>query len=124
VEIALDPGYQFLDVDDLDTHQVLRGELALGLAALGYTDLDTGLIRGPDRRVTRLVASWAYQQMADGADELYRLAGIRYVSRLSNDRVCWANFPGVELEQRQALPVEREMPDLVAVAERFDHRVF
>ena len=124
VEVSLDPGYQFLDVDDLDTHQVLRGELALGLAALGYGDLDTGLIRGPDRRVTRLVASWAHQQMADGADELYRFAGIRYVSRLSNDWVCWAIFPGVELEQRQALPVEREMPDLVAVAERFGLRVF
>lgn len=98
--------------------------MALGLAALGYSDLDTGLIRGPDRRVTRLVANWAYQPMADVADELYRFAGIRYVSRLSNDWVCWAIFPGVELEQRQALPVEREMPALVAVAERFGLRVF
>jgi hypothetical protein len=124
VEVALDPGYRFLDVDDLDTHQFLRGELALGLAALGYDDLDLGLIRGPDRRVTRLVADWAYQQMADGADDLYRFAGVRYVSRLSNDWVCWALFPGVELEQRQALPVEREMPPLVAVAERFGLRVF
>ena len=57
-------------------------------------------------------------------DELYRFAGIRYVSRLSNDWVCWAIFPGVELEQRQALPIEREMPALVAVAERFGLRVF
>jgi RES domain len=124
VEVALDPGYRFLDVDDLDTHQVLRGELALGLAALGYGDLDVGLIRGPDRRVTRLVANWAHQQMADGDDDLYRFAGIRYMSRLSNDWVCWAIFPGVELEQRQALPVEREMPELVAVAARFGLRVF
>jgi len=73
VEVAVDPGYRFLDVDHLDTHQVLRGELALGLAALGYSDLDTGLIRGPDRRVTRLVAAWAHQQMADGDGELYTL---------------------------------------------------
>lgn len=103
---------------------MLRGELALGLAALGYDDLDVGLIRGPDRRVTRLVANWAYQQMADGDDDLYRFAGIRYMSRLSNDWVCWAIFPGVELEQRQALPVEREMPELVAVTKRFGLRVF
>jgi hypothetical protein len=124
VEVALDPGYRFLDVDDLDTHPVLRGALALGLAALGYGDLDVGLIRGPDRRVTRLVANWAYQQMADRDDDLYRFAGIRYMSRLSNDWVCWAIFPGVELEQRQALPVEREMPELVAVAKRLGLRVF
>jgi len=124
VEVAVDPGYRFLDVDHLDTHQVLRGELALGLAALGYNDLDAGLIRGPDRRVTRLVAAWAHQQMADGDDELYRFAGIRYVSRLSTDWVCWAIFPGVELDQRQALPVESDMPVLVSVAERFGLRVF
>jgi len=124
VEVAVDPGYRFLDVDHLDTHQVLRGELALGLAALGYSDLDAGLIRGPDRRVTRLVAAWAHQQMADGDGELYRFAGIRYVSRLSTDWVCWAIFPGVELAQRQALPVESDMPVLVSVAERFGLRVF
>lgn len=64
VEVALDRGYRLFDVDDLDRHQVLRGELALGLAALGYGDLDAELIRGPDRRVTRLVANWAYQQVA------------------------------------------------------------
>jgi len=30
VEVSLDPGYRFLDVDHLDTHQVLRGELPWG----------------------------------------------------------------------------------------------
>lgn len=51
-------------------------------------------------------------------------AGIRYGSRLSSEWTCWAVFPGVELEPREALPIEREMPDLVAVAERFSLRVF
>jgi hypothetical protein len=44
--------------------------------------------------------------------------------RLSDKRECWASLPSVELEQRRALPVEREMPDLVSVTESFALRVF
>lgn len=122
VKVHVDRGYEFLDVEALATHQVLRRELALGLSALGYTDLDVGVVRGPDRRVTRLIADWTYQQ--ETAEGLGRFAGIRYSSRLSSEWTCWAVFPGVELEPRAALPIEREMAELVAIAEQFSLRVF
>ncbi len=122
VKVNADRGYEFLDVEALATHQVLRQELALGLSALGHADLDVGVVRGPDRRVTRLIADWAYQQ--ETGDGLGRFAGIRYNSRLSSEWTCWAVFPGVDLQPREALPIEREMPELVAVAERFSLRVF
>ena len=122
VHVSVDRGYEFLDVEDVATHQVLRSELALGLAALGVDDLDVGTVRGADRRVTRLIADWAYQQETD--DGYGRFAGIRYCSRLSSEWVCWALFPDAEIEPRAAFPVEREMPELVAIADRFKLRVF
>ncbi|HWL36025.1 MAG TPA: hypothetical protein VNQ77_07505 [Frankiaceae bacterium] len=74
VRVGIHRGYEFLDVDDLATHQVLTRELAPGLASLGYAELDTGVVRGPDRRVTRLLAQWAYEQ--ENEDGYGTFAGI------------------------------------------------
>lgn len=49
INVTFGDSAQFLDVEDLDTLHHLRGELALGLAALGHNDLDLGITRGPDR---------------------------------------------------------------------------
>lgn len=50
----------FVDVDDRATHTHLLGVLAAELHQLGVENLDVSTIRGPDRRVTRLVSLWAY----------------------------------------------------------------
>ena len=79
--IKLSRHYQFLDVEHPDSLDYLREGLGAGIATLGYSDLDFGLIHGPDRRVTRAIAAWAEGDMADDGEHL-RFAGIRYVSRL------------------------------------------
>ena len=122
IKVKVEGRHPFLDVTTAPTCQVLRSELARGLAALGYDDLDLGLIEGPDRRVTRLIAEWAYLQ--EDTDGDYLFAGIRYTSRLNHDWHCWAVFPDVELEQLEARPVEHEAPELLVIAELFGLRVF
>lgn len=122
VHVQVDRGEEFLDVEALETHQVLRDELATGLAALGVTDLDVGAVRGPDKRATRLIADWAFNaQRADGG---YRFAGIRYCSRLESGWVCWALFPDVQLDSVRAFTIEREMPELAKVAARYGLHVY
>ena len=105
------------------THQFLRKELALGLSALGLNDLDVAAVRGPDRRVTRLIADWAYMA-DDGGQPLY--AGIRYESRIRSDWEGWALFDDedLELEVLETLPVTADIPALQVVAHLFGLRVF
>lgn len=62
VHATVDPEERFLDIEALETREHLRVALALGLSSLGYNDLDVPLVREPDRRVTRLVAQWAFMQ--------------------------------------------------------------
>jgi len=108
---------RFLDLEDPQTIQFLRKELALGISALGYQDLDVGLIRGPDRRVTRLIADWAFNAAGQG-ESLY--GGIRYLSRINSDWVCWAVFHDVELEVVDKQPITVSMPALEKVAKLFE----
>ncbi len=75
------PARPFLDAEAAATHQVLRLALADQLAELGHRDLDVAAIRGPDRRLTRLVASWAWAQRDRNGQPRY--AGLRYLSRLN-----------------------------------------
>lgn len=109
--------FPFVDVEAPETLQVLRDELAHVLALYGYDDLDVGLIRGPDRRVTRAISHWAFSHADDeGRPEF---AGLRYVSRHGDDLECWAVFDDVPLEELEKRPVTREMPELVAIAKLF-----
>lgn len=123
VHVRLANDVAFLDVESAVTHQFLRTELALGLSALGLKDLDVAAVRGPDRRVTRLIADWAYMAEEDG-QPLY--AGIRYESRLKSGWECWAVFDDedLELEVLDTLPVTTEMPGLQEVARLFGLRIF
>jgi hypothetical protein len=113
----------FLDVESAVTHQVLRKELALGLSALGLDDLDVGTVRGPDKRVTQLIAEWAYLANDDG-EPLY--AGIRYESRIQSGWECWALFDDedLEIEVLETLPVTADMPALEKIADLFGIRIF
>jgi hypothetical protein len=123
VHIRLPEDALFLDAESPKTHQFLRQELALGLSALGFGDLDVAAVRGPDRRVTRLIADWAYLAEDEGRP---RYAGVRYESRLRSGWECWALFDDedMELEVIETLPVTREMPALQRVAGLFELRVF
>lgn len=121
VRLDADP-FPFLDVEHPETHTFLRRELALGLSALGYQDLDVSVLRGPDRRVTRLVAEWAFRQSGEHGEPLY--AGIRYLSRVCSDWECWAVFDDVDLVPLETKPITLDMPALQRVAAAFELQVF
>jgi hypothetical protein len=122
VHVRLTSGTKFLDVDAPETHQYLRSELALGLSALGLKDLDVSTVRGPDRRVTQMISEWAYLN----GDRFGDIAGIRYESRIGSEWECWALFHdiAVELAVVGTLPIEADMPELLAIAKLFGLRVF
>lgn len=124
VHIRLPQEAQFLDVESPDTHQFLRNELALGLSAIGSTDLDVAAVRGPDRRVTGLISDWAYMAADESVEPLY--AGIRYESRLNSGWECWALFDDdeLEIEVLETLPIDLELPALRRVGDLFELRVF
>lgn len=107
----------FLDAEALQTREYLRKALALGLSALGYEDLDVAVVRGQDRRVTRLIARWAYQQVDDQGQPLY--AGVRYLSRLSSDWECWALFDDTLIASQRYESIDATDLDLIAVATAF-----
>lgn len=110
-------GIHFLDVESLETRQVLREGLASLLAFYGYDDLDVPTVRGGDRRITRYIGQWAYDQATDSGAP--RFAGIRYLSRLNTEWECWAVFddaPIVELNRRPILPTDEAF---VRVARRY-----
>lgn len=121
VEAAADS--QFLDVDAVETHSFLKEKLAVGLSALGVTELDTSVIRSGDRRVTRLISAWAHEQRVDGDPATPAYAGIRYVSRLNSEWECWALFDHEPLHQVEARAISALMPELVEVADLFGLRV-
>ncbi len=123
VHVQLPSTARFLDVESPVTHQYLRNQLALGLSALGLDDLDVAAVRGPDRRVTRLIADWAYMAEDQGRP---RYAGIRYESRLRSGWECWALFDDEDLDLNvlATLPITAEMPALQDVARLLQLRVF
>ncbi|HST55233.1 MAG TPA: RES family NAD+ phosphorylase [Solirubrobacteraceae bacterium] len=116
------PTIRFLDVEAAETRAVLRQELGELLAFYGYSDLDVPTIRGVDRRVTRWIGRWAYEQR-DSEDRL-QFAGIRYLSRLSSEWECWALFEGVPLIEHERRPISRENEALVRIANLYELTVF
>lgn len=110
----------FVDADAVETHQSLQRELATELAALDVPDLDIGTVRGRDRRVTRLIAEWAYGA-SDDDGPLY--GGIRYESRIAGGE-CFAIFDGTAIAERERQPIRLEDPELRAVAGAFGLRAF
>jgi hypothetical protein len=117
VNVVVSDGELFLDVESMATRETLRKVLSLGLAALGYDDLDVSIIRSGDRRVTRLVAQWAYQ--AVDAEGYALFAGLRYVSRLNSCWECWAAFDDVAIARSVAQPIEPDDPELISVCSAF-----
>jgi hypothetical protein len=113
---------QFLDVEHLDTRQALRDKLGGLLAFYGYHDLDVAVIRGADRRITRYVGAWAYDQRNPDGNPTY--AGIRYLSRLNTSWECWAVFDRVKLTELERRPILQGDEALAGVASTYGLRVF
>lgn len=113
---------RFLDVEAIETREWLRTELGELLAFHGYSDLDVSVVRGGDRRITRWIGAWAYDQRAENGAPLY--AGVRYLSRLNSDWECWAVFDRVQLEELERKPLLEGDAELSAVASLFNLRVF
>lgn len=120
VRVRLPTDMQYLDVEHPNTHQFLRRKLALGLSALDQDDLDVGVIRGPDRRVTRLISHWAWSQ-SEPTGPTY--AGIRYLSRIDTRWECWAVFWDVPLKVLDTKPITTDMPDLMDIGDFLGLRI-
>lgn len=111
----LPEGVRFLDVEALKTRQKLRSELAEILAFFGFDDLDVPTVRGGDRRITRWISQWAYEN---------HYAGVRYLSRLNSDWECWAVFHDVDITEVERRGINEGDEALARIAKSFDLRVF
>jgi hypothetical protein len=92
------------------------------LAFYGYSDLDVPTIRGGDRRITRWIGRWAYEQRDE--DERLKFAGIRYLSRPSTEWECWALFEDVALDEQERRPIRRDDQALARIASLYRLTVF
>jgi hypothetical protein len=113
---------RFLDVEALKTRRRLEAQLAPLLAYYGYSELDVPTVRGGDRRITRWIGKWAFDQRDE--DERPVFAGIRYLSRLNTEWECWAVFHDVAIKEISRQPIERGNLSLTAVAREFGLTVF
>jgi hypothetical protein len=96
-------GVRFVDIESVHTREALLPDFEPLLRFYGYPDLDVAVVRGHDRRVTRYISQWAYEQVDDDEHPLY--AGIRYLSRLNSEWECWAVFDHVAIEELTRRPI-------------------
>jgi RES domain len=111
-----EPAALFVDVDNSTTHVALSILLDRILAALGYQMLDRGLLLGPDRRITRIVAAVCHEL----ANRPPTACGLRYESRLRGEWECWAlwePFPFLPLPA-EVRPVRKDDPALRSAARK------
>jgi hypothetical protein len=112
----------FVDIDSAESHQVLRESLAGPLKQLGYDDLDAGIVRGPDRFITRILSEWVWGQREEDGRPLF--GGLRYASRLSTDWECWAVFDRIPVVEIRRVPITLDLTELASVAWLFGLSVF
>jgi hypothetical protein len=113
---------RFLDVESAPTRTLLRRELGHLLAYYDYDDLDVATVRGGDRRITRWIGKWAFDQRDAAGQPVY--AGVRYLSRLNSDWECWAVFKYAQIDELERKPILRSDRDLAKVARLYDLTVF
>lgn len=106
----------FVDIEATATHTYLTREAAPVLRHQELENLDVSDVRGPNRLLTRAIASWLYLRTDEHGQPLY--AGIRYMSRLGEFE-CWAIFDGTPVELRATHDLKRTDPALRAVLELF-----
>lgn len=108
------PTRRFVDIESLKTRTALESLLGPTLAAFGVKELDVSIVRGGDRRLTRLLAEIVHLLTDDDGEPVY--AGIRYLSRLSTAWELWAVFDRAKLELVESRPVLRTDDALLEVA--------
>lgn len=110
-KVIIDPeAPPFLDVESGDSRAFLEQQLRIPLTYFGVAHLDVPVVRGEDRRVTRLISQWAWAARADDGAPAY--GGIRYLSKLDTEFELWAVFDDVEsrlVEQHQPSPKEQAL---------------
>lgn len=117
VQVAVDlDAPPFLDVDDAGTLAHLDDELRPQLEAWEADQLDTSVIRSRDRRITRLIADWAWSHRSAGFPNGF--AGIRYISRLDSSQECWGVFDDIEVREIGRTPIDPRDPDVRYAAEK------
>lgn len=116
-QFELNEPLPFLDVDAPESHTFLTGEMAGVLEGLEVTNLDVATLRGPNRFLTRAIATFAYVARDDENRPLY--SGLRYASRLGHWE-CWAIFEGTSLGQRSASAIPKTEAALERIARQFD----
>jgi len=112
----------FLDVESSGTRAVLRQRLAPLLASLDLDDIDVAAVRSKDRRLTRFLSQWAWEEHAAPGSRPF--AGIRFCSRLGSEWECWAVFEDVLPEERERKSILREDEALRRVAQLYSLKVF
>lgn len=111
VQVAIDlEAPPFLDVDDAGTLGYLDDRLRPQLDGWGVDQLDTGIVRLRDRRITRLIADWAWEHRSE--EYPVGFAGIRYVSRLDSNQECWAVFSDIEVREMARTPIQANDHDV------------
>lgn len=115
-------GVRFLDVESGETREALRVSLAPILAYYGYDDLDSAVVHGQDRRITRWISQWAYDAHDESGRPSY--AGIHYKSRLDPEWECWAVFDDVSIEEYARQPILASDEALQEIAKRYSIRVY
>jgi hypothetical protein len=112
----LDAEVAIVDVDASDTHLEIARELPHLLRKYALAGIDRGVVMGPDRRITRQIASYFLRQ-----SELdRRLAGLRYESRVRGEWECWLVWPPAPLlaHTESVLPVTWSNADLRSAAKK------
>lgn len=104
----------FLDLEAPQSVQALRREIGWALPALGLPDLDIGVLRGAERRITRIVSAWAHAREGTSGRPVY--AGIRYLSRLNSAWECFAVFERTEIREVERREISGSNAALVEVA--------
>jgi hypothetical protein len=117
VQFELEDPLPFLDVDPPETHTYLTGELSGLLAALGVDALDVATVRGPNRFITRGIATFAYSATDASGNPIY--SGLRYGSRLGPWE-CWAVFAGTNIGRSFPSAVSKTEDALLRIARAFE----
>jgi hypothetical protein len=114
--IALTRTLPFVDIDSPDSQAYLALHAAPLLASLGVTTLSPAIVGGPNRRLTRMLASWLFTQSDASGHPMY--SGVRYGSQLG-DYHSWAIFEGNTLALMDEVTISRRNADLNALARDF-----
>jgi hypothetical protein len=115
-------GVRFLDIESVQTREALLPDFEPLLKFYGYPDLDVAVVRGHDRRITRYISQWTYEQRDEDDRPLY--AGIRYLSRLNSDWECWAVFDYVGIEELTRRPILAHDEALKRIAKLYGLTVY